>query len=88
MTESLADFPKIQCPFIRQTFPINKDHFKQRGNKHGLRGPEVYLAVNRVTPGYEWVFDDPDNPLACNSWILNSGFWIRYDCNILQSHPN
>ena len=60
MSESLSDFPKIQCPFIRQTFPINKDHFKQHGNKHGLRGPEVYLVVNRVNPGYEWVFDDPD----------------------------
>ena len=60
MSEILGDFPKIQCPFIRQTFPINKDHFKQHGNKHGLRGPEVYLVVNRMNPGYEWVFDDPD----------------------------
>ena len=24
-----------------------------------LRLPEVYLAVNRINPGYEWVFDDP-----------------------------
>lgn len=27
--EILTDFPKIQCPFIRQTYPVNKDHFKQ-----------------------------------------------------------
>ena len=60
MSEILSDFPKIQCPFIRQTFPVNKEHFKLHGNKLGLRGPEVYLVVNRVNPGYEWVFEDPD----------------------------
>jgi len=60
MNEILTDFPKIQCPFVRQTFPVNKDHFKQHGNKLGLREPEVYLVVDRITPGYEWVFEDPD----------------------------
>jgi hypothetical protein len=60
MSEILTDFPKIYCPFIRQTFPINKEHHKLHGSKHGLRSPEVYLAVERVTPGFEWVFDDPD----------------------------
>ena len=60
MNEILTDFPKIQCPFIRQTFPINAEQHKLLGNKLGLREPEVYLAVNRINPGYEWVFDDPD----------------------------
>jgi hypothetical protein len=60
MTETLSDFPKLQCPFIRQTFPVNKEQFKKFGAKLGLREPEVYLVVNRVNPGYEWVFDDPD----------------------------
>lgn len=60
MTEELSDFPKLHCPFIRQTFPISKDDFKKHGNRLGLRSPEVYLVVDRVNPGYEWVFDDPD----------------------------
>ena len=57
--ETLSDFPKIECPFLRQTFPVNKDQLTQC-HRHGLRAPEVYLAVDRVNPGFEWVFDDPD----------------------------
>jgi len=60
MPELLTDFPKLHCPFIRQTFPVNKEEFKKHGSKYGLRDPEVYLAIDRVNPGYEWVFDDPD----------------------------
>jgi hypothetical protein len=60
MPEILTDFPKLHCPFIRQTFPINKEHFTRQGSALGLRAPEVYLAVERVNPGYEWVFEDPD----------------------------
>lgn len=58
--ETLTDFPKIQCPLIRQTFPVHKDHFKQFGSGYGLRAPEVYLAIDRVNPGFEWVFQDED----------------------------
>lgn len=58
--EPLSDFPKIQCPFIRQTFSIERDQYKKAGKKFGLRAPEVYLIVDRVNPGYEWVFDDPE----------------------------
>lgn len=57
---TLTDFPKITCPFIRQTYKVNREHFKQHGRKYGLRKPEVYLVVDRVNPGYEWVFEDPD----------------------------
>lgn len=56
----LTDFPKIQCPFIRQTFPVDKAHFKQWGSRYGLCVPEVYLAVDRVNPGFEWVFSGED----------------------------
>ena len=56
----LTDFPKLHCPFIRQTFPVDSAAFKQKGRALGLRGPEVYLVVDRVNPGYEWVFQDPD----------------------------
>jgi hypothetical protein len=60
MSEVLTDFPKLYCPFIRQTFKINKEHFKEKGSAYKLREPEVYLVTDRVNPGYEWVFDDPD----------------------------
>jgi hypothetical protein len=60
MPEVLTDFPKIYCPFIRQTFPVNKEQFKQHGSKYGLRNPEVYLVIDRINPDYEWVFNDPD----------------------------
>ena len=56
----MSDFPKLHCPFIRQSYTVNPEHFKKFGNKYELRSPEVYLVVNHVNPGYEWVFDDPD----------------------------
>ena len=59
MPEILSDFPKLHCPFIRQTFKINRKHFRKLGAGLKLREPEVYLAVDRVNPGYEWVFNDP-----------------------------
>lgn len=58
--ETLGDFPKLYCPFIRQTFKVNRDHFKQFGRSYQLRTPEVYLVIDRVNPGYEWVFEDPE----------------------------
>jgi len=60
MQNEMSDFPKLHCPFIRQTFKINKDDFNRIGNKLQLREPKVYLVVNQVNPGYEWVFEDPD----------------------------
>ena len=58
--ETLSDFPKVECPFVRKTFPIDKEGFKKHGRELQLRTPEVYLAVDEVNPGYEWVFNDPD----------------------------
>lgn len=57
---TLTDFPKLYCPFLRQTFKVNKEHFKQHGSKLQLRVPEVYLVVNQVNPGFEWVFEDSE----------------------------
>ena len=57
---ALSDFPKLHCPFIRQTFEVNKEQWKKHGSKLGMREPRAYLVVDRVSPGYEWVFDDPD----------------------------
>jgi hypothetical protein len=60
MSSTLSDFPKLHCPFIRQTFKVNKDDWKRCGSQFQLREPEAYLVVNRVNPGFEWVFDDPE----------------------------
>lgn len=60
MANTLSDFPKVQCPFIRQTFKVTLDDWKKHGSKLQLREPEAYLVVNRVNPGFEWVFDDPE----------------------------
>ena len=56
----LSDFPKLQCPFMRYDFDINKDDFKKYGNQLQLREPKVYLVQNEIKPGYEWVFEDKD----------------------------
>jgi len=58
MNQILSDFSKLQCPFIRQTFEVNKDHFRKYGPHYQMRGPEVYLVVNIINPGFEWVFED------------------------------
>ena len=60
--ETLSDFSKLQCPFIRQTFQVDQDDFHRHGRKLHLRKPEVYLVVERINSGYEWVFDDADTP--------------------------
>lgn len=54
----MTDFPKLRCPFIRQTFKVDINQWKKWGRQYQLRSPEVYLAVNRINPGYEWVFED------------------------------
>ena len=59
-TPVLTDFPKLQCPFIRQTFKVDRESWKKKGHSLKLRVPEVYLVVNKVNPGYEWVFEDKD----------------------------
>lgn len=54
----LSDFPKIQCPFIRKDFDVNKNEWEKYGRKLKLGGPKVYLVINEINPGYEWVFED------------------------------
>ncbi len=56
----LTDFPKVYCPFIRQTFKVNAEQWKEHGSKVNLRTPEVYLVVNKINPGFEWVFEDKE----------------------------
>lgn len=56
----MPDFPKIHCPFIRRTFDVNVDDWRRYGRSLQLREPKVYLVVDEVNPGYEWVFEDSD----------------------------
>lgn len=58
--QTLSDFPKIECPFVRKTYKVNADDFKKHGRRLQLRTPEVYLVTDEINPGFEWVFDDPD----------------------------
>lgn len=58
--EVLSNFPKIECPFVRKTFPVSRDDFKRYGHQLQLRTPEVYLVTDEINPGFEWVFEDPD----------------------------
>lgn len=58
--QTLTDFPKIECPFVRKTYKVNADNFKKYGRRLQLRAPEVYLVTDEINPGFEWVFDDPD----------------------------
>jgi len=56
----LTDYPKIYCPFIRQTYKVNQEDWKKHGNKYQLRKPEVYLVINKINPDYEWVIEDEE----------------------------
>jgi hypothetical protein len=60
MEPTLSDFPKLQCPLIRQTFHVDPEQWKKHGRRLNMRSPEAYLVVDRVNPGYEWVFEDPE----------------------------
>ena len=56
----LSDFPKLHCPFIRKTFKVNEADWKKYGKKLQMRTPEVYLVINEINSGYEWVFEDKE----------------------------
>jgi len=57
--QKLTDFPKLNCPFLRKTFKVNEKDWRQHGRELQLRKPNIYLIVDKVNPGYEWVFEDP-----------------------------
>ncbi len=59
MTE-MSDYPKLECPFVRKTYPISKEDWKKHGSELQLRTPEVYLVTPEVSPGFEWVFEDSE----------------------------
>jgi len=58
--KALSNFPKIECPFIRKKFEVNRDDWKKYGKELQMREPSVYLITNEINPGYEWIFEDED----------------------------
>jgi hypothetical protein len=62
--QTLTDFPKIQCPFIRKKIPIGgsvgAQYVRDYGRLSTLPQQDLYLVVDQVNPGYEWVFEDKD----------------------------
>ncbi len=56
----LTNFPKLHCPFLRKIFEVDRKDWKKYGRVLQLRTPEVYLVVDKINPGYEWVFEDRD----------------------------
>ena len=58
LMKELSNFPKIECPFVRNKYKVNADDWRKHGKKLQLRMPEVYLVTTEVNPGYEWVFED------------------------------
>jgi hypothetical protein len=60
MQPTMSDFPKVRCPFIRQTFEVDKESWRKYGKTLQIRSPEVYLVVNRINSDFEWVFEDPE----------------------------
>lgn len=52
------DMPKIECPFIRKRYKINKKDWKAYGSALNLREPEVYLVTPEINPTCSWVFEE------------------------------
>lgn len=71
----LNDFEKLHCPFVRKIFPISQEDFKQYRYEYNIRTPELYLAINEVNSGYEWVFEDKET-IAVEK-LDGSNFCIR-----------
>ena len=59
----LTNFPKLHCPFIRKIFRVHEGDWGVHGSALQLRTPEVYLVVDKVNQGYDWVFKD-ENTIA------------------------
>jgi len=58
--KELSDFPKLMCPFVRETYEVNDQDWQEYGRALQLRNTSVYLVTPEITPGYEWVFEDKD----------------------------
>ncbi len=89
----LSDFPRIECPFMRKSYLVEQQSFKEYGRVLKLRSPEVYLVMNQINPTYSWVFDDKDTiaieeldgtKLQSNPYQLDSHMWYPFAKAIKQ----
>ena len=55
----LSNFPKVECPFERVLYKVNREDWEKYGRQYQLRKPEVYLATNILKEEYKWIIDDP-----------------------------
>ncbi len=44
----IPNFPKIQCPFVRKEFEVNKEDWYRYGKRFQLRSPKIYLAIDEI----------------------------------------
>ena len=59
----LTNFPKLHSPFVRRLFKVDKEVLNKFLSSRNLRPSNdghLYLVVNEVNPGYEWVFEDKE----------------------------
>ncbi len=54
----LTDFPKIECPFVRKIYKVDKTDWRKYGHKLQLREPKVLIVTPEINEGYEWVLHD------------------------------
>ncbi|MBF0430208.1 MAG: hypothetical protein HQK83_02930 [Fibrobacteria bacterium] len=82
----LSDFPKIECPYIRKTYKVNKDQWRKYGRSLQLREPKVYLVTDEINPGYEWVFEDEDT--ICTEKLDGSNCKLKTENGRLVAFQN
>lgn len=84
--EMLADFPKVECPFVRKEYKVNMDDWLKHGKELQLRTPTVYLATNEIAKGFEWVFEDKDTVFV--EKLEGSNFCVEITDGVLTRVQN
>lgn len=85
----LPNYPKLETPFVRKEFKINMDDFHEFRNLYPVLRPrqnKVYLVVNEINPGYEWVFEDENT--FCTEKLNGTNVQILVACNRIVSVQN
>ena len=73
----IDDFTKLESPFVRKIYEVDRKDFKQHGSRLGLRTPEVYLVTPEVAAGYDWVVQHPDTTAVEKLHGCNMGIKIE-----------